>query len=195
MGYPILHDFHLVGSTALSLQLGHRISIDLDLFTSKDFDTENILVEIRKKKNIQVVRQNEQNSSMLNVECPINSKEYVKVDVVKNPYPLLGNVRNEEGLRMLSYEDIIPMKLSAITNRDTKKDLFNIYELLKLYSIEDMFLFFKRKFPDIKHFHVLKSLTSFEDAENDFAPISVNNTDWSMVNEKIEQKVTSFLSK
>ncbi|MGN7885394.1 nucleotidyl transferase AbiEii/AbiGii toxin family protein [Dyadobacter sp. 22481] len=34
-----LADFYLVGGTALSLRLGHRISIDIDLFIGKDFDS------------------------------------------------------------------------------------------------------------------------------------------------------------
>jgi hypothetical protein len=38
MADPKLEDFFMVGGTALSLQIGHRISIDIDLFTLKDFD-------------------------------------------------------------------------------------------------------------------------------------------------------------
>ncbi len=38
-------DFYLVGGTAIALHLGHRSSIDFDLFTKKDFDN----LDIRKK--------------------------------------------------------------------------------------------------------------------------------------------------
>lgn len=34
-----LQQFYVVGGTALALMLGHRISIDIDLFTDKEFDT------------------------------------------------------------------------------------------------------------------------------------------------------------
>ena len=37
-----LNDFYLVGGTALSLKLGHRLSIDIDLFTSKDLDSASL---------------------------------------------------------------------------------------------------------------------------------------------------------
>ena len=35
---PELKSFVLVGGTSLALQLGHRNSIDIDLFTHKEFD-------------------------------------------------------------------------------------------------------------------------------------------------------------
>ena len=35
-----LKDFALAGGTSLALQLGHRISIDLDFFTLKEFNSE-----------------------------------------------------------------------------------------------------------------------------------------------------------
>lgn len=40
---PLLHSFHLVGGTALALQIGHRISIDIDLFTRDDYDVDDVL--------------------------------------------------------------------------------------------------------------------------------------------------------
>src|SRR5690606_26794175 len=39
----MLKDFNLVGGTALSLQIGHRLSIDIDLFTTKGFDKQKLL--------------------------------------------------------------------------------------------------------------------------------------------------------
>ena len=38
---PIFKDFTLIGGTCLSLQLGHRRSIDIDLFTDIDYGTMN----------------------------------------------------------------------------------------------------------------------------------------------------------
>ena len=128
-----MHDFYLVGGTALSLYLGHRISVDLDFFTSNDFYTEPII------------------------------------------------------------EDIIPMKLSAVANRGAKKDFFDIFELMKKYSLKQMMLFFSKKFPETEHFQILKSLTFFDDAENDFNPISLNNTTWEQVKTEIEKQVKLFL--
>ena len=41
MDSDILKPFRLVGGTSLSLQLGHRISIDIDLFTDSDYGSLN----------------------------------------------------------------------------------------------------------------------------------------------------------
>ena len=41
MKAAIFNQFKLVGGTALSLQIGHRISIDIDLFSDKTYGTTN----------------------------------------------------------------------------------------------------------------------------------------------------------
>ena len=85
------------------------------------------------------------------------------------------------------------LKLSAIANRGAKKDFFDIYELMKTYSISDMFKFFSIKFPKTAHFHILKSLTYFVDAEPEFDPISLNNASWEQVKSTIEKNVTEYM--
>ena len=52
---------------------------------------------------------------------------------------------------------------------------------------------FSKKYPDIAHFHILKSLRYFEDAEEEFAPITLNDTDWKIVKQTIENKVNEFI--
>ncbi|MFN0033504.1 MAG: nucleotidyl transferase AbiEii/AbiGii toxin family protein [Saprospiraceae bacterium] len=39
---PALDQFYLVGGTALALQLGHRVSVDLDLFSTEPFDPQTL---------------------------------------------------------------------------------------------------------------------------------------------------------
>lgn len=193
MQLKTLQNFYLVGETALALQLGHRMSIDLDLFTESDFETEKILQELRKNFKLQVILQKEKNSIIINIKNFKKSSEYIKIDIIKYPYPLIKEIRNINGIRLLSVEDIIPMKLSAIANRGAKKDFFDIYQLLQTYSLKNMLKLFKKKYPDIEHFHILKSLTYFEDAEDDFDPISLNNTNWEQVKAKVQKTVIENL--
>jgi len=188
-----LKEFFLVGGTALALQLGHRISVDIDLFTQSDFETENILNELRDNIEFQVIMQKEKNSLIINGRIKGNNDEFVKVDFVKYAYPLLKQVEDEEEIRFLSVEDIIAMKLSAIANRGAKKDFFDIYELLKTYTMKEIFEYFTQKFSETTHFHILKSMTYFEDAEDEFDPISLNDTDWETVKQTIEQKVNEYI--
>jgi len=193
MGYEQLQATFLVGGTALALQLGHRLSIDLDLFTELDFETEAILSELREDMELQVVMQKEKNSLIINARLKNTENEFVKIDFVKYAYPLLRTVQNQDGIRFLSIEDIIPMKLSAAANRGAKKDFFDIYELLKIYSLSDMLKFFTSKYPDITHFHILKSLTYFDDAEAEFDPIMLNSTNWDDVKNSIERVVNEYI--
>ncbi len=193
MKYDSLRQTFLVGGTALALQLGHRISVDIDLFSETDFDTNEILSELRQDLELQVIMQKEKNSLIINAKKKNTNNEFVKVDFVKYAYPLLKELNNEDGIRLLSVEDIIPMKLSAIANRGAKKDFFDIYELMKTYSLSDMFELFSKKYPDTAHFHILKSLTYFDDAEEDFDPITLLDTDWKIVKQTIENKVNKFV--
>ena len=64
---------------------------------------------------------------------------------------------------------------------------------MKTYSLSDMFELFSKKYPDTAHFHILKSLTYFDDAEEDFDPITLLDTDWEIVKQTIENKVNKFV--
>lgn len=57
-GDDFLKNFVLVGGTALSLQLGHRKSIDIDLFTPRPFIADSVvkhLVTMYKAEDIHVL--------------------------------------------------------------------------------------------------------------------------------------------
>lgn len=191
MSYESLLNFELVGGTALALHLGHRISIDLDLFSEQDFETEDIVQEMRGDLDYQVVVQKRKNSLITNARKQNSDSDYVKLDFLK--YPLINEVQKIDGLRILSVEDIVPMKLSAMANRGSKKGFFDIFELMKHYSISDMLTLFSKKYPEIAHFHILKSLTYFDDAELEPDPISLNGSRWDHVKAKIDIKVKNYL--
>lgn len=177
----------------MALQLGHRISIDLDLFTNEDFNTAEIVENLRNELELQILMQKEKNSMIINARVQNTQNEFVKIDFIKYPYPLISTIREVDSIRLLTQNDIIPMKLSAIANRGAKKDLYDIYELLKHYSLETMLQFFSKKYPDIAHFHILKSLVYFDDAEDQFDPVTLNDTDWQIVKSNIEQNVNNFI--
>ena len=193
MQHQSLKDSYLVGGTALALYLGHRVSVDLDLFSSHDFDVQDIVDELQNYLDFTIVQQKLKNSLIINARKKGTNNKFVKVDVLKYPYKLINDVVKFDQIRLLSVEDIIAMKLSAIANRGAKKDFFDIFELLKVYSLEQMLEFFSQKFPFTEHFQILKSLTFFEDAEDEFDPISLNNTKWGEVKTKITIKVNNYL--
>lgn len=97
-GVPELKDFFLVGGTALALQLGHRNSIDIDLFTQNDFTAEEI--ESLLKNNFTYTATVARKNTVLAV---VNN---IKTDFIKHNYPLILAPITEDGITFLSKEDI-----------------------------------------------------------------------------------------
>lgn len=189
-----LQDFFLVGGTALALHLGHRISKDIDLFTQKDFDTKKLFSKLNKQFEISDLTE-DNNTLNFNIIFPEKSDNSIKIDLIKYSYPLINPIFEIDKIRLLSVEDIIPMKLSAVTGRGSKKDFYDIFYLLKSYSFNKMFELFKKKFPNTNEFHILKSLTYFEDADIEPNPQMTEKTDWNIVKTKIKEETNRYLNK
>jgi predicted nucleotidyltransferase component of viral defense system len=192
MQQEFLSDFNLVGGTALALQLGHRISVDLDLFTDKEFNTTEIKAQLEQEYKLIDVIENKA-GIIQKIEYPVNSANFIKVDIVKYRYKLINPPIIKEGIRLLSMEDIIPMKLTAMANRGLKKDFYDIYFLLQEYTLKEMIEFFEKKFSNYNNFYIIKSLTYFEDAENDFEPKLLKKCTWDEVKQFIKSKVQEYL--
>jgi hypothetical protein len=153
-----LNGFYLVGGTALSLQLGHRNSIDIDLFSQSDFDY-SLLIEFIKSKFLfeeGFVRKN----------TVIGFINKIKVDFIKHPYQYIKPPITEEGITFLSKEDIAAMKLNAIVGSGQRlKDFIDIYFLLEYFSVEDMLGFYEKKYPNSNPLIALKALSYFDDID------------------------------
>lgn len=108
---PAFDGLRLVGGTALALQLGHRKSIDIDLFGSLDIDEMTLAKTLKEFRKVHTIQRTE--------NIRIYSIEGVKVDIVNYPYPWIVPHMKEENLRLARREDIAAMKLSAITGRGT----------------------------------------------------------------------------
>ncbi len=179
-----LGPFALAGGTALALQIGHRISVDLDFFGRHSFDPEELLSTYAKIGDYQLLSQSK---SVLVV-----SLQGIKVDVVNYRYGLLEPVRHIDNLRLLSLPDIAAMKLAAITGRGRKRDFIDLFFLLKTYSLVEMMEFYRRKFPDGSEFLVAKSLAYFGDAEEDEDPVLLKEADWQQVKRTIRKEVNKL---
>jgi hypothetical protein len=109
MAIPELSGFNLAGGTSLALQIGHRISVDLDFFGERAFEKEEILELLDSLGTCQLVHQT-RNIFVLNIGG-------VKVDFVNYKYPLISVVKNINGIRLTGLPDIGAMNISAITGR------------------------------------------------------------------------------
>ena len=177
-----LEQFVLVGGTALALQIGHRKSDDLDLFTIQDFNTNELIPLLLNDYSVKPTLQMTQT-----LICEINN---IKVDFIRFKYPFIQPIIETDGIRMLSIEDIAPMKLDAITGRGSKKDFYDLYFLLKLFDLNKLFELYKAKYPHQTVFHVARSLSYFDDAEHEPEPFVFDKkVTWEKVKRIIRQAV------
>jgi predicted nucleotidyltransferase component of viral defense system len=186
---PELQDFSLVGGTSLSLLYGHRISVDLDLFSNKPFENDDIISALEKKFQSSFV--NRSTNPHFGIFSFIND---VKIDIVRHPHPLIRPEINIEGIRMFSTEDIIAMKVQAILGRAKKKDFWDIAELLEHFSVADFIQFHKEKYKKQNLLiTVPHAIIFFSDAEESEDPVSLKNQTWASVQQFIQKKVRAYL--
>ncbi len=184
---PQLVTFPLVGGTNLSLHYGHRISVDLDLFTNTSFQPDEVLTAILTEFP-QAIKVDQRGQSIW------LSIQGVKVDLILHEYPYIVGVEVLDGIRMLAVEDIIPMKLEAMATRGVKKDFWDIAELLEHFSLKQMLDFHQQKYANSDIGHILLAATYFADAEKERVdPISLNGMKWKQVKEKIRKAVDGFV--
>lgn len=182
---PDLCNTRLVGGTSLALQLGHRKSIDLDLFGVISSDSENLFDSITSLFDAKALTYGKNINSFL-----VNG---VKVDCVNFPYQWLEPPVEIDGICLAAIPDIAAMKVRAICNRGTKKDFIDLFELLKLYRITDILSFYKEKFPQDSEFIAIKSMTYFADAENDPCPTMIDKSvNWQMMKQTIIREVEAL---
>lgn len=162
--FPELKDFYLVGGTALALQIGHRNSIDIDLFTRNEFLTEDIIALLKTRFEIRASFQKEKNTLLTEINK-------IKTDFIRHDFPLIKQPFTEDGITYVSCEDIAAMKLNAIANSGQRlKDFIDLYYLLERFCITQMIEFFKIKYPNINPLVPLKAVSYFEDIDPDIDP-------------------------
>lgn len=181
MSEKLFSDFNLVGGTSLALQMGHRNSIDIDLFGNSEINSELFIEKLSEFGEVKVAQ-----STKNILITKIND---VKVDFVNYKYPLLSECLFLENIRMLSTKDIAAMKLNAIAGRGSKKDFVDLYFLLSEFSLEEILSFYEKKYKDGSIFMVQKSLTYFADADDQQQPKMFLNFNWETCKQKIIEEV------
>lgn len=109
---PALMNFSLVGGTALSLKYGHRLSVDIDLFTHLPFVNQEAIDALQSEFGNELAIQ--LNKEKFGVFGFIQN---IKVDLVKHPHPLLKEPETINGIRMYHTDDIAAIKVNAILGR------------------------------------------------------------------------------
>lgn len=176
-----LQEFNLVGGTALALQIGHRISIDIDLFSTTAFNAAELARHLKTAYNA-VGPQTLTNA----VFCFIND---IKVDLLSHQYPLVADIDVTDGIRMVSLKDIGAMKLNAIYNNGTRlKDFVDMYFLLDKFSLDELLQACQKKYLNIDSRMAKQALIHHHDI--DFSvPIQYagNEIKWTVIADRLRK--------
>jgi hypothetical protein len=178
---PLFQGLRLVGGTALALQLGHRKSIDLDLFGRLEADPLEILEALEESHTVSVIKESK--------NIHIYMVDGVKVDFVNYKYSWIDEPVVDSDITLASVKDISAMKIAAVIGRGTKKDFIDIDTLLCSFTLRELLELYMQKYPDGTLFIAMKSLTYFEDAESDPMPFMFEDTDWENVKTRIREAV------
>lgn len=124
-------DFYLVGGTAIAFHLGHRRSIDFDLFTDNTFDPLGLRNKIMKDKSIDYTFS--QGSGELTVL--INK---VKITFFHYPFIVQRNNIFEESLKLPDLITLGAMKAFALGRRAKWKDYVDLYFIFQKHSFKEL---------------------------------------------------------
>jgi predicted nucleotidyltransferase component of viral defense system len=194
MKIDLLSSFRLVGGSALSLQLGHRISVDIDLFSDAEYGSLDYNVIDRKFQEIFPVMemQYQGNSSFGKSYYVGNSIDnIVKVDLFYTD-TFIQPIVEIDGVRMATIEEIAAMKMEVIGQNGRKKDFWDIHELLETIPLERMISLHSERYPySYSKEELTRKLVDFQYANSDFDPICLKGKFWELIREDIEELVTN----
>jgi len=174
--------FYLAGGTAVALFLNHRRSDDLDFFSEKVFNTPILIKNLKKVGEFKAVKSSE--------NTLVGKLDEIKISFFTLPYGLLETPIRYKNLFIAKPIDLATMKILAISDRGTKRDFIDLYFLCqKIKPLDELLFFFQKKFGqyDYNIYHIIKSLTYFEEAEKDEMPKMYLNVSWKEVRRFFEQ--------
>lgn len=180
---PVLKDFNLAGGTALALYIGHRKSIDLDLFTTRPFSASEITEHLVRSYNFK-----SSYSKGNTIKGYIND---VKIDCIAHQYPHLKTPLHSEGIRLYSMEDIVAMKLAAIADNGSRlKDFVDIACLSTKFTLNEMVEHFQTKYPNSNPIFALKGIQYHNDIQfNEDVQIINGYMEWDSFKSRINEMI------
>lgn len=175
--------FRLVGGTALSLYYGHRISVDIDLFSAAYRSLDFKAIDRYLESQYSYV-------DSLNIEPIGMGKSYYvgtsSIDSIKlNLFytdPFIDEVQLFDTLRLASKAEITAMKLDVIQRTGRKKDFWDIDQLRQDFNINDMFNLHEKRYPFTHDKKLLQEkFTDFTLADDDFEPVCLRGKHWEII--------------
>ena len=180
----ILKSAYLAGGTASALQLGHRLSLDFDFFTTKEF-----IPKVFSKELASLGRFNEEQADKGTV---LGNFKGIKFSFFVYKYPLIYPVLQYLSLDIADIRDIAAMKIDAIATRGAKRDFIDLYFICKSgYRLVELLDIYNQKYGKLasNFIHIQKSLVFFDDAESEEIPRMLKEVTWKEVKKYFENEV------
>ncbi len=189
--WPLPVDTYMAGGTAVAIYLNHRVSLDIDLFTDKEFYCSPIISSAGQNHNVTVTNAADRDTLLAIIDN-------IKFSLFNYPYPLLKPlvISPDYSIKLASPEDIAAMKVVAIIQRGIAKDFVDLKGLITAYDISLDFLISmiqaKYGVSEEYAYQIKKGLIYFDDAINslgdvtlirDGEKIRMNNKEWKEVEE------------
>ncbi|SOE23544.1 Nucleotidyl transferase AbiEii toxin, Type IV TA system [Spirosomataceae bacterium TFI 002] len=189
-------NFRLVGGTSLSLVLGHRKSIDIDLFSDSNYGSIDFIKLLSiLKSEFKYVDHFEWSNQTPGNSCFVgnNENECVKLDLYYTDtfvYP----IQLIDQIRLSSLEEIVAMNVDVIGRGGRKKDFWDIHELFDHFDLESMLTIYTKRYQyNFSKQELLNSLVNFEYAEHDPEPICLKGKYWELIKLDFEERIEDFL--
>ena len=184
MHEKLFDPFRLVGGTSLSLQLGHRMSDDIDLFTDEPYGSLDFTaIDKFLRKIFKYVSDLAPGLVGMGVSYLVgySKDESVKLDLFYTDTFIQPALRIGP-YRLATVEEIIAMKIDIVQRKARKKDFWDLDELMEKYSIEQMIALHNQRYP---HSHdeklIRENIVNFERADEDFTPICLKGKHWELI--------------
>ena len=169
------HGFYLGGGTAIALHLGHRRSVDFDWFRQPFIDDPLELARELQEEKIPFITGWTRRSTLY------GTVRGVRVSFFQFRYRLLRPlvVWPEAGCQLAALEDLACMKLSAISQRGSRKDFVDLFALGRHgFSLQQMLDWYREKFEVEDVAHLLYALVYFDDADAEPSPSMIWKVSW-----------------
>jgi hypothetical protein len=184
----LLEDWTLGGGTGLALQFGHRLSADLDFFRFRPSELDHLPGRLSDIAPLEIL---DRAAGTLHVRVGGIRLSFLGLEV-----PLLHRGIHYRGFTVGDVRDIAALKLVALGGRGSRKDFIDLYFYLRQTpGLDQLFEHLERRDPGIdwNRFHLLKSLTFFEDAEQEPMPRMLKKVDWTEVKRYFEATAVRYL--
>ena len=181
--------FYLVGGTALALQIGHRLSVDFDLFSSVELSS-SLLKRVKRVFP----------SSSISVTYRVPEQLNLLIDSIQTTffhyeYPIIDSFVTYQGVSLASIQEIAAMKAFAVGKRLAYKDYVDWYFLLKdeYVKLDEVIAFCQKKFTnDFSDRLFLGQLVSMEDIPTQKINFLRDPVDRATLQNFLEETVRNF---